>query len=127
MNVGGTVYYKEEFKKLTEFDQICPKCRTSQYTYATGSKTLEIKGAVANSNHFTHATQYDYMCSVCGSPWKGLPYSGENKKSPEQYRFFMRLADLRLCDLDPYEVFLRVWSIAWFIATILMLLLSVVG
>mgnify|MGYP001154690186 CR=1 FL=1 len=106
MNVNDIVYYKDKFKKLTEFDQICPKCRTSQYTYAT---------------------QYDYMCSVCGSPWKGLPYSGENKKSPEQYRFFMRLADLRLCDLDPYEVFLRVWSIAWFIAIILMLLLSVVG
>ena len=127
MNVFGTVYYKDEFKKLTEFDQICPKCQTSQYTYVTGSKTLEIKSAVVNSNHFTHAVQNNYMCSVCGSPWKGLPYSEENKVFPEKYMVFMRLADLHLCDLNSYEVSLKVWFIVWFASTILMLLLSVGG
>ena len=120
MNVNGTVYYKDKFKKVTEFDQICPKYKTSQYTHKKGSRTFEIN-ATENSVKYTHTIQNSYMCSVCGSSWKSLPYSKENKKLPKKYVVSMRLADLYLYELSSSETVLSEWFIVWFVITILLL------
>lgn len=124
MSISGIVCDKEKFKRLMEFDQICPKCQTSQHIHKRQATTFTMDPVTMDGSMSTDVIQNNYMCPVCGSSWKGLPHAKENKKFPEKYMIFLRLSDLYRCDLSFYEITLGAWFIIGLIITILLLGLS---
>ena len=109
-------YFKDEFNKMTELDRICPVCKTSKYTNKKYSKSFNIESLMkenGSANKFIRATQYTYVCPVCGSLWDGLPSSASECNTSE-HKIFLRVSDLYLSNFKSDWYFMVAWVIIWF-------------